>query len=342
MADSICIYGSSGSYKTTNAGRFAKYIYEKTGKKTRLISADGGGWKPLEHLIEIGIIVPWQISTIDNPLPIIRKLSKGYWPVVVEENGMRKIRVTPPTAETWNEIGGYIVESFTSIGDTLMRDNTAKQRKVAQDVVGGFSETIDVQDSAGKVTKETEKFSAPAMAHYGLVQNQVGEMVAAFRSLPVDTVLFTALEAKGEEKMTRRTVLGPAVIGGAVTSKVPSWVGACIHHQPIIDETTNVRNPKEKIQTRSVRLYFMPHLSEVPGLEWPAKPRGEAEEMAKLLERFPSGYIESTPTEGLDVYLRAIDEAQGTAVPKAKAWKEKVDAERKKGSATPAPATVKK
>ena len=330
MADSICCYGATGTYKSTNAGRFAKWIYEKTGKKTRLISADGGGWKPMEHLIDIGIIIPWQISTIDNPLPVLRKLSKGYWPIIVEEKGERKLRVTPPNAKTWNEIGGYIVESFTSIGDALMRDNTSKQRKVAQDVVGAFSESIEVVDEKGNVTKDVEKFSAPAMAHYGLVQNQVGEMVAAFRSLPIEAVLFTALEAKGEEKMTRRTILGPAIIGSAATSKVPSWVGSCIHHQAVIDETTNAKNPKEKEQIRSVRLYFMPHSSDVPNLEWPAKPRGEAEEMAGMLKKFPGGFIESTPSEGLDVYLRALDEAQGTAVPKAKEWKKQVDEKRAK------------
>ena len=332
MADSLITYSPTGDFKTTNAGRFAKYIYEKTGKKTRLISADGGGWKPLEHLVEIGIIIPWQISTIDNPLPVIRKLSKGYWPVVVEEKGMRKIRVTPPTAETWNEIGGYIVESLTSIGDALMRDNTSKQRKVAQDVVGAFSEPIEVLSPDGKVTTEVEKFSAPAMAHYGLVQNQVGEMVAAFNSLPVDMVLFTALEAKGEDRLTKRTILGPAVVGGAATSRVPSWVGACIHHQRVVEEVPNSKNPKEPNKISKVRLYFMPHPSDIPNLVWPAKPRGEAEEMANLLKKFPGGYIESTPTEGLDIYLKAIDDAQGTAVPKAKAWKEKVDAERAKNS----------
>jgi len=331
MADSLICYGPTGSYKSTNAGRFAQWVYEKTGKKTRLISADGGGWKPMEHLIDIGIIVPWQISTIDNPLPVIRKLSKGYWPVVVTVDGEQRLRVTPPGAETWDEFGGYIIESLTSIGDALMRDNTAKQRKVAQDVVGGFSEVIEIQLPDGKVEKSTEKFSAPAQAHYGLVQNQVGEMVAAFRSLPVHAVLFTALEAKGEEKLTRRTVIGPAVIGGAVTSKVPSWVGSCIHHQPVIEETPDPKDKTKMIQTRTVRLYFTPHVGDVPGLEWPAKPRGEAEEVVKtLMKNHPSGYIESTPTEGLDVYLREIDSMGGTAKLKAEAWKKEVDVKREK------------
>ena len=55
MARSGIIYGDSGSLKSTAAKHFSHYIYERTGKKTLLLSMDGGGWGPMEPEIQAGI-----------------------------------------------------------------------------------------------------------------------------------------------------------------------------------------------------------------------------------------------------------------------------------------------
>lgn len=43
LHNTLVCYGPTGSRKTSQIGEFAKYIYEKTGKVTRLVSTDGGG-----------------------------------------------------------------------------------------------------------------------------------------------------------------------------------------------------------------------------------------------------------------------------------------------------------
>jgi hypothetical protein len=81
MAKTVVIFGDSGLGKTTNAGFAAKYIYEKTGGRiVRYICADGGGIRPIQPLIDVGVIEPFYLAHVPNPLVVLRKLSQGYWP----------------------------------------------------------------------------------------------------------------------------------------------------------------------------------------------------------------------------------------------------------------------
>ncbi len=61
-ANTHLIYGESGTFKTTAIGFFAEYIWRKYGKRTRLVSADGGGWFPVQKYVDAGIIEPYSVS----------------------------------------------------------------------------------------------------------------------------------------------------------------------------------------------------------------------------------------------------------------------------------------
>ena len=67
LFNTMVLYGPTGSRKTSQIGEFAKYIYEKTGKITRLVSCDGGGWAPIQDLINAGIIEAWRILSKLGP-----------------------------------------------------------------------------------------------------------------------------------------------------------------------------------------------------------------------------------------------------------------------------------
>jgi len=56
MAELILVYGGTGSFKTAQLKFLAKYAYKAWGKRTRLASCDGGGWKPLESSVKAGLI----------------------------------------------------------------------------------------------------------------------------------------------------------------------------------------------------------------------------------------------------------------------------------------------
>ncbi len=318
-------YGESGTFKTTNAGFFARWVWKRYHKRTRMVSADGGGWAPVQHYVDAGIIIPFGVGNIGidpskktSPMTVIRKLSRGEWPKVVKVGNQQMVRLVPTTPEEWADIGAYIVEGLTSIGDLEMEELRRDQRQIGEDAVGKFSiQSQDLSDVA-------ETFSANNRAHYNFVQNEVFTMVRAFSSLPVEHVLFTAHEGKGEDEGTREAIRGPAIVGKAVTAKVPTWVGDCLHYESYIEprQVEVLEGDKKFIsvqQNNVVRAYFTRHPDQkFPNISYPAKPRVPAELVGEIFKRWPGGYVKLTTTEGLDSLLDFEDELEQQALARLK------------------------
>lgn len=312
-ANTILVYGESGTFKTSNIGRFARYIYEKTGKPTRLISADGGGWMPVQAEIDAGIIDALRIVEAEQPLPLLRKLGQGYWP----SDGRLQL-------QGLDEVGAYAVEGLTSIPMLLLRHLAKTGRKVAEEVVGRFEEEIEVD---GRKTKEV--FSAPARSHYGFIQNFVLDMLANFRALPVERVLFTAHEGKGSDDVTNQTIYGPATVGKAITDRLPSEVGDLLHFYAAPVAVTGGKSRLE------VRCYMDKHPDTQTSIIWPAKTRLQPEQLTEFRGKFPEACFPLTLEQGVETYLKFQDESRSTGGATAATWKASID-ERRKGEVSAA------
>lgn len=343
MAELICVYGGTGSFKTAQLHFLAKYTYERWGKFTRLASCDGGGWKPLDPDIEAGLIEAWSVSAIENPRSIMRKLSQGYWPEVVTLNGQHKIVLRPSTPETWKRIGCIAHEGLTSTANVIMRDALNKQMVVAGDQRGergaiSFDEKVNVIDSSGREAVSVEKYSFATQGNYNDAQRAVYDFTTNYRSLPCPLVYFTALEARGEEEDTKKTIIGPAVIGKAMTSQVGTWVGDLIHAEDYFEtvpDPTHKPGQGEKQRTMQIskaRYWFIRHPDPITGMLFPAKPRVAPEFIPELLKAFPGGYFEPTPQVGLDAYLKLVDAIQLKAGGSIKEWMKATDAAREAAS----------
>src|SRR5690348_16987254 len=105
-AASILCYGSTGTRKTTSAGHFARYVFELTRAPIRYITADGGGWEPIQPYIDAGVIVPFRLSDSKTLLEQIRLLMKGHW---LQADG------TLGAKPDLDNVGAYAVEGITSI-----------------------------------------------------------------------------------------------------------------------------------------------------------------------------------------------------------------------------------
>jgi hypothetical protein len=324
MARSGILYGSSGSYKTTAVKHFARYIYEVTGKRTNLLSMDGGGWDACVPEVLAGIISPYRVTMV-NPLPVLRVISTGYWPESDDpEVPMNLIPVN------WNEVGGIAIEGLTSISQAEMRylaDNGM--------VVGGEKTSLGRFDQGVRVNGvvKNEAFAGSSMGHYGFTQNNVYSFVMNLGALVgPHYVLFTALESRTEED-DRSTTYGPQISGKKATALAPAWVGDCLHFQdygvPRIVKVPDPQNPKELIDSTivetMVRAHFMKHPDPVTGIMFPAKPRITPEKVADLMKAFPGGYFTPSVEHGFDTYLHKIDELQRGQGDEAKAWRQKID-----------------
>ncbi len=311
-ANNILIYGDTNRYKTTNVGRFARYIYETTGKRTRLISADGGGWEPIQAYVDSGIIEPLRVVEVLNPLSLIRVLQEGLWPemegnqIAVNDKGLVKV-----TKKGLEDVGAYAIEGLTSLGSLILRWQATSGVKIGEDVVGKFQESVVVD---GRV--EQEIFSSPARAHYGFAQNTVMDLLIHFSALPVSRVLFTAHEGKGQDDVSNQPVYGPQAVGKALTSRIPMNVGDMLHFDA-------VPNKEGKLEARA---YYETHPDHYTRIPWPAKVRLEAQEIPQLQARFPGGFIPLTMDQGIEVYLAFQDGVRSRGAEELRKWKEQIDA----------------
>lgn len=325
MARSGIIYGDSGSYKTTAVKHFARYIYEVTGKRTNLLSMDGGGWDACVPEVLAGIISPYRV-TMKNPLPVLRVISTGYWP---EEGSEAKGSMNLIPID-WNEVGAMAIEGLTSISQAEMRylaDIGA--------IVGGEKQSLGRFDQPVRVNGEvkTEVFAGSSMGHYGFTQNNVYSFVMNLGALTgPHYVLFSALESRTEED-DRTTVYGPQIAGKKATALAPSWVGDCIHFQsygvPKSIKVPDPQNPKELVDSTLietvVRAHFIKHPDPSTGIFFPAKPRVTPEKVKELMSWAPGGYFTPGTEHGFDTYLHKIDELQQGQGDAAKAWRAKID-----------------
>jgi hypothetical protein len=349
MAEIVCVFGGSGAFKTAQAHFFAKYIYQRYGRITQLASCDGGGWKPLEPDIEAGLIEAWGISSLENPRSVMRKLSQGFWPkVTTAPDGTQRLVLAPPTAETWKRVGLRVHEGLTSTANVIMRDALNRQLVVSGDQRGEkgaiqFDEKVQTLDAMGKETTSTEKYSFATQGNYNDAQRAVYDFATNYRSLPCPYVYLTALEARGEEEDTRKTIIGPAVIGKAMTAQVGAWVGDLIHAEDFFED---VPDPTHKppttpapagwrartMQQVKARYWFIRHPDPVTGMLFPAKPRVAPERVKDLLDVFPGGYFVPTMTSGIDAYLEVVERIQAAAGGDMREWMKQQDAAREAAS----------
>ena len=251
--NTICLYGATKTGKTREIGAMALYVWEKYKKKTRLISADGGGWGSIQDYVDAGLVDAINIADHPSPLTALKMFGRGDW--------VHNDKWVPRAKDaSFAEIGMYAIEGFASIASLIMRDTVENGRKISEELAAKFV-----------VEAENEKFTfgAPGRAHYGFVQNTILATISEFQGLipkGVRLVLFTSLESAGEDEITGRKILGPASAGKAITQIITQKVGDLIH-------MTVANVERDKKQVEEYRAYFKNHLDPELNKNWPASLR---------------------------------------------------------------------
>lgn len=307
------MFGDTGSGKTTALGEAAKYLYETTGGKVgRAIYSDVGGWKPIQGMVDAGIIEPYNITNEPNIPKLLHKLAQGYWPTKLE-NGLRppdvKLVKSPP--EVWEKVGFYLYEGVTSSSELIMKYLRDTQQPIGGDPVGKFTIKAD------PIVGDEMLFCSNNMKHYDWVQGEMLVVLAELSSLPVAKVIITAHEATGQDNDTKDPIRGAAFVGKAATAKVGKNVGDYIHFE------TYAKVQGEVINTTR-RAYFMAHPDpKFPNITYGCKPRIPLAEIGPVLKQFPGGFFDP---KDLGLYLEACDQAVLRSTTAVKEWRAKVDA----------------
>ena len=204
----ILLYGRTRSGKSTQIGQLAESVYKSTKKITRLYAADRGGFDPIRPYIELGVIEVVELGDSD-PWIFLNKAVRG---MVRDASG----KWVPGKNDN---IGMFAFESMTAFADELM---ASMARKASENVNIGGGANISFVISGDN---ETLKVSGSNMAHYGVCQSRIKEEVWQSQKLNADYILWTASASKDEDQDAAGKVLGPAVVGKAMTAEVPRWFG---------------------------------------------------------------------------------------------------------------------
>jgi|SRR5581483_6116680 len=250
------IYGVSGTYKTSQIGRAALWYYKRTGKKSRLITADPGGFEPIQALIDEGILDVWVILQEEFFIEAATHACQGRWPK--EVNGKRVFVMTTP--EEWNGIAMVGIEGLTSIGDGIIKRLRDTRAKLGQDPSYTFN------DGAAQ-------FAGSNPSYYGFAQDNIRDLVKSSSMLPCDKIIWTALEGKGEEEGgSHAPTFGPSIAGKKSIGKAGQWFGNMIHMEMLSksekDAATGMLSRKDRVV-----MYLRPHNDPVTQVPFPAKTR---------------------------------------------------------------------
>jgi AAA domain len=309
LAETLLLYGESGTWKTTQAGVFAEYQAGRfEDAHIRLVSGDST-WKPLSHLIKydakrghVGLVRPWSIKAPHpNKLAIISAASNGYWPNVIDEYGIADL--TKGLTLNLESVAGIIWEGLTEVADLMMQHLVETRRDTGQKIHSTFEQTLPG-------VKEAFRYGGASQSAYGFVQAETRKYVKTLAALPVDRVLCTAHEGKGtDDAVTRKSMFGPMIVGKASNDKVSGWFGTTLHHESYMFAD------KERGAKPGVRAFFERHPDpEMANVFWPAKLDCTPHVAAKVLGRWPQGYIplvndtEGRCVSGVHSLLEMMDE----------------------------------
>jgi hypothetical protein len=202
----ILMYGRSNAGKTAQIGELAEHVKKTLGLNTRLYTADKGGLDTIRPYVDLGIIEPVELGTTD-PWIFLNKAVRGC---VRGKDGKW-------VAGDNSKIGCFAFESLRSFAENLMED---MKKKAAQNVnIGGGSNISFTINSEG----ETLKVSGSNMAHFGVAQGRMMEEVWESQKLNAPYICWTSSVSKDEDTNAAGKILGPDVIGKALTAEVPRW-----------------------------------------------------------------------------------------------------------------------
>jgi hypothetical protein len=318
---SILYWSESGGAKTSQLSYLARRTWRQHHKRTRAISADGGSLDPVRPEIEAGLIEPFVVPPIDGKtIALFRKLSLGWWPDMKKLQEEHKLVLQPPTMQTYKEFGLLGWDGVTAVADRIFRDFQNSGMRLGRDDAASVLEEIvevDVPKIAGSGPNlgAPERIYAATQSMYLFTQKEVRMLIDNSNTLQFNRTYWTALESKGEEVVGRDTIYGPMLVGSAATSKVPAWFGDCFHgelmftqrmgkdNKAVLDDKTKV-----PILDKSIRVYYNDHQDPKTGFKYKAKPRVPPHLYGELEKKFPGGFFDLTPAEGIDKFLDFEDE----------------------------------
>lgn len=204
----ILLYGRTNAGKSAMIGELAEHLYKTLGKKTRLYTADRGGTTTIQPYIDLGIIEAIELGASD-PWIFLNKAARGY---VRDASG----KWIPGKNDN---LAMFAFESLTAFADSLMA-SMAKKAGEGVSIGGGANVSFNIAGDG-----ENLKISGSNMAMYGVCQSRITEECWQSQKLEAPYIMWTASASKDDDLNSGGKVIGPALVGKALTAEIPRWFG---------------------------------------------------------------------------------------------------------------------
>jgi energy-coupling factor transporter ATP-binding protein EcfA2 len=197
--ETILLIGDTGDGKTAQIGELAEHLKSTTGLPSRIYTADTGrAWMTVKPHVDLGIIEVVELLPSDDPHVWLNAAVNAQ-----VRDGNKWVPGKP--------VAMNVFEGFTSIGAALMGHI---QRQAASGAHKAGEERFVLQTGAGKIASNNR-------TDYNLIQGRLRDFSQQSMILNSVVVWTAALNRAQDEGMT--TVLGPQLVGNALTAYVPMW-----------------------------------------------------------------------------------------------------------------------
>lgn len=241
MRDSILLFGDTGDGKTVQFGELALRAFLVEHRKSRLYTWDEGGYRSIDPLVRRGVIDVVDCRGLSAPFDFLDKVAQG---LVLDTGGKW---VADPRVSDLAVLG---FEGLTEGGDLLMRE-MAEMSGRGINIGGG---------GAFNFKNGTLTIGSNNQSHYGQAQGHLSAVVKrSFRIAGEGHVVWTAAARRGQDADNQAAILGPQIVGKALTSEVPRWFVYTFHLLSVPADQL-LKKPAEH------RLYFRDHYDpSIPG-----------------------------------------------------------------------------
>lgn len=203
----ILLYGRTNSGKTAQIGAFSEYVYQVTGGKiSRLYTCDRGGTTTIQPHVDLGLVEVVEMGNTD-PWIFLNKAVRGF---VRDASG----KWVPGKNEN---VGMFAFEGLRSFAESL-KEWMANKSSEGTNIGGGSNISFKTTGDG-----ETLSIGGNNPSHYGVAQDRMTSEIWKSQKLDAPFILWTSSVSKDDDLVSAGKVLGPDVIGKALTAEVPRW-----------------------------------------------------------------------------------------------------------------------
>ena len=204
---SVLLFGDTGHGKSTLIAELIEEMYVTTGKTAVIFLADRGSLKPYQILHEHGAVAVH--SPVGNPWLWVHHALRG------EVRDEKTMKYSTVAGEGQENVGLVVHEGLTAYAELLM-SAMASMSSQGTNIGGEGAWNVTLRDGSDML-----KVGTSNMAHYGMAQLQIREGVLSPK--PPAAHIYTAGVRRGESA-ANTPVLGPLVVGEALTGQLPRWM----------------------------------------------------------------------------------------------------------------------